>query len=149
MKKYIITFDINGDYGEKVESKDLPDRLGKQFAFFYNNMEVSDGYHTMDELYDHRIELYIALAKAIASRNPAADELGEQKQEIWRARTHLDGFSYAGWFLLGIGKEKGKTITYHLPNARWDDCDFAETLERAPEWDGHTSADVLNRLKTL
>lgn len=28
-----------------------------------DEMEVSDGYHTFDELYDHRITLYIALCR--------------------------------------------------------------------------------------
>jgi hypothetical protein len=50
---------------------------------------------------------------------------------------------------MGIGKEKGKQISYHLPLSRWDETYFAETLDKAPEWDGHTSADVLERLKTL
>lgn len=78
-----------------------------------DEVEVSDGYHTFDELYDHEL-------------------------------------AFGGsWFVLGIGKEKGKQITYHLPLERWDETNFAYTLEKAPEWDGHTSDDVLERLKAL
>jgi hypothetical protein len=70
-------------------------------------------------------------------------------QEVWRSKLHSDGSSFDGWFILGIGKEKGKQITYHLPTVRWDEVSFAETLEKAPEWDGHTPDDVLERLKAL
>jgi hypothetical protein len=51
-----------------------------------------------------------------------------------------------GWFLLGLGVKAGKQITYHLPNEFWKRCDFARTVTVAPEFDGHTSSDVLTRL---
>ena len=68
---------------------------------------------------------------------------------VWRSKNHSDGEPAFGgtWFVLGINKEKGKQITYHLPMSKWDETDFAETLEKAPEFDGHTSQDVLERLK--
>lgn len=98
---------------------------------------ISDGYHTFGELYDHRIALFIALAKCIrwpSSVNP-----------IWRCPTDAD------WFILGIDNEPGKQITYHLPMSRWKDTEFAITFDKKdkPEWDGHTSEDVLNRLLNL
>lgn len=99
-----------------------------------------DGYHTFDELYEHRITLYIAFCKQMESRT---------YMQIWRSKLHSDGTSFDGWFILGIGKEIGKQITYHLPNDRWDEVSFAKTLEKAPEFDGHTSADVLERIKKL
>ncbi len=105
--------------------------------------KVSDGYHTIEELYDHRITLYIALCWAIFN-----DE--ENDTPVWRSKIHSDGSSYDGWYILGLGKEKNSQITYHIPLARWNDTDFlGETLEKAPEWDGHTSADVLARLNNL
>ena len=51
--------------------------------------------------------------------------------------------------MMGIDKKPGKQITYHLPIAYWDETEFAETLDLAPEWDGHTSDDVLERLRKL
>lgn len=96
-----------------------------------------DSYHTFDELYDHRIALFIALC-------------GEMERlPVWRSKLHSDGSSFTGWFILGINKEAGKQITYHLPIRVWEATDFAETLDTAPEWDGHTPTDVLARLKTL
>lgn len=113
--------------------------------------KVSDGYHTIAELYDHRITLYIALCKAKQAfkyNGDARNALGDEKI-VWRSDRHSDGSMYEGWFLLGIGRTKGQQITYHVPMERWAETTFAETLKKAPKWDGHTSADVLTRLGTL
>jgi hypothetical protein len=114
-----------------------------------DDMQVSDGYHTMDELYEHRITLYIALCRhmhgLLGMENPG-------KYLVWRSRFHSDGeicFGTGSQFVLGIGKEPGKQITYHIPMEHWDETEFAQTLEIAPNWDNHTSADVLERLKAL
>ncbi len=114
------------------------------------NIEVSDGYHTMDELYEHRIALFIALLRT----KQDIDDMENARRtvpiySIWRSETHSDGTKFDGWFILGIGKETGKQISYHLPLSKWSETDFVETLDRAPEWDGHTPSDVLERLKNL
>ena len=98
---------------------------------------TSDGYHTFKELYEHRITLYIALCKSLNNGN------------VWRSHLHSDGSNFDGWFILGIWREKGKQITYHLPNEKWEKTNFAETLDKAPDFDGHTSKDVLTRLSSL
>jgi hypothetical protein len=137
-KKVIVTYD---QHDTKMEQQltHLGGIRRKMVGFIGESLQVSDGYHTMDELYDHRIALFIALCK----------RLNDAGADVWRSELHADGKGYTGWFILGIGKEKGKQISYHLPMARWGDTDFAATLETAPEWDGHTPADVINRLKTL
>lgn len=118
-------------------------------------MEVTDGYHTMDELYDHRITLWIALCKFISISDlhfpyvTDGEEDQSQTVKAWRSKLHSDGSEFEGWFILGIGKEKGQQITYHLPIAKWEATEFADTLEKAPEWDGHSSSDVLDRLAKL
>lgn len=104
--------------------------------------EVSDGYHTFNELYDHRITLWIALCRAWAG-HPSDDA------SVWRSKLHSDGSSFDGWFVLGMWKEPGEQITYHLPLSRWDETDFAVTLECGPEFDGHTAVDALERIKRL
>jgi hypothetical protein len=98
---------------------------------------VCDGYHTFDELYEHRIVLYIALCT-----------FARTYAEVWCSQKHSDGSEWEGWFILGIGKNKGEQITYHIPMKYWNDVrTFADVLEEAPEFDGHTSDDVLNRIK--
>jgi len=96
--------------------------------------EISDGYHTMSELYDHRCILFILLCRVTES---------EHDWNIWRYKESDE------WFLLGINHVPGYQITYHIPVKYWDMCGFAITETKQPEFDGHTSADVLERLKEL
>lgn len=103
-------------------------------------MQVTDGYHTMDELYEHRIGLYITLCNQLEGNN---------HPEIWRSKLHSDGTGFSEWYILGINFEAGKQITYHIPMSRWDDTSTITELPKAPKWDGHTPADVLERLKTI
>lgn len=105
---------------------------------------TSDGYHTFKELYEHRITLFIALLRKITMLLPASES-----SHIWKSKLHSDGTMYDGWFILGIYKEPGKQITYHLPIDKWNETQFAEPLDKAPEWDGHTPEDVIKRLQTL
>lgn len=94
--------------------------------------ETSDGYHTFSELYEHRHALFIVL---------------QGHRESWMSKKHHDGSEMDGWFIAGLELPTG-TITYHLPMRLWDTCvkNGAEVMENAPEWDGHTSKDVVNRL---
>lgn len=115
-----------------------------------NDVEISDGYHTFDELYDHRITLYIALCRERSKQvNVRYEGNNYTKNSVWRSKVHSDGSKYESQFILGIFKGLGIQITYHIPNDRWDETDFAETLDKAPLYDGHTSADVLKRIKFL
>lgn len=95
---------------------------------------ISDGYHTFGELYEHRIQLFITLAR-----------LMHERTGVFAWRYKIDD----KWFLLGIDTMPEKQITYHLPISKWEECDFAVTPTRKPEWDGHTSNDVLQRIKEL
>lgn len=103
---------------------------------------TSDGYHAFDELYDHRVALFIALCRNMF------EHLGGN---IWRSKLHSDGTMFDGWFVMGIYSGPGKQITYHLPIERWGETEFCRftTRERAPEWDGHLPKDVLERVKRL
>jgi len=108
-----------------------------------DEVKVSDGYHTFDELYEHRITLYIALCRSHHGRS----------FDCWRSRKHHDGSEFEGWFVLGIGVSKGEQITYHLPLDRWEETNFIEehnTFDKSPcEFDGHSASDVLQRLSQL
>jgi hypothetical protein len=102
--------------------------------------KISDGYHTYEELYDHRIVNYIALCRFVDRYS------GEI---VWRSKVHSDGSVWNGWFLLGIGKEHGSQITYHLPISEWSNTEFATEYDEAPDFDGHTPDDVLERIRNL
>ena len=131
---------------EKKDSIITPDASTMEFE--HEELEVSDGYHTFDELYDHRITLFVALARLSRRQEMKIGEFPGQPF-VWRSKLHSDGSAFDGWYILGIGNFEGQQITYHLPMDRWEETDFAATLELAPKFDGHTSADVLERLKQL
>lgn len=118
--------------------------------------KIFDGFHTIDELYEHRIQLWITTARLSARCNNLP---GNHTYEVWRSERHSDGeLAFGGgWFVLGINHywpdENNNIIneqlTYHLPIKYWEECEFAITFHSAKEWDGHTSADVLESLKQL
>ena len=94
--------------------------------------EVSDGYHTFGELYEHRCTLFVALMKT----NPEIS---------WRAENNDDGSNFEGWFVAGMHLPTGD-ISYHIPMKMWDLLDNIKTTINAPKFDGHTSNDVVDRL---
>lgn len=103
--------------------------------------EISDWYHTFNELYKHRIHLFIALCKLYL----------DDSNELWfnhswvKSKKHHDGSSFDWWFIIQLETEYWQ-ISYHIPNEYWNKCDFIETVDKAPKWDWHTSDDVLDRL---
>jgi hypothetical protein len=101
---------------------------------------ISDGHHTFRELYEHRNVLFTALCRKLMEAGSG---------DVWRAKAHSDGRTEEEWFVLGWGRASGEQITYHLPISMWDETGFAIELEKAPEWDGHTGDDVLERLARL
>lgn len=93
--------------------------------------EISDGYHTMDELYYHRGLLF----SVICNHN---SELS------WKSRKHSDGTMYDGMFIAGIDTPEGQ-YTYHCEDELWELFNVKE-LDNAPEWDGHKPKDIVRLL---
>lgn len=96
--------------------------------------EISDGYHTFNELYEHRYILFMYVVKA--HKNQAFKTWLNDKKEKWE-----------GWFILGINTEHGQ-ITYHLPDIWWHHCKVKE-IECNNNYDGHSAHDTLERLLLL
>lgn len=96
--------------------------------------DTSDGYHTFDELYEHRMALTLGLMKNC----PAIS---------WRSKNHHpDGDPmFEGFFIVGMDLPTG-VITYHYKLEHWDKFAGIKELDYAPLWDGHTPADVVKRL---
>ncbi len=99
---------------------------------------VSDGFHTMDELYDHRMALNIALFHCIHSA---------KYWKVMKSKLHYDGTMFEGYFIvmmiIGI-----RQISYHYKLEHWDKFQIPE-VEKTPPYDGHTSQDVIERLMNL
>lgn len=113
--------------------------------------DISDGYHTFGELYEHRITNYLVLCRVLVAVQNNTTLFKREAYEVWRSKNHSDGQPAFGgtWFVLGIGKLDGEQITYHLPIEAWDKAYFAKELDKAPQYDGHSPEDVLNRLAKL
>ena len=81
---------------------------------------------------------------------PALDHLLKRmdETEVFISRNHSDGSTWEGWFIAGMVTEHGQ-LTYHIPDRLWEYCKGIPELDRAPEWDGHSSDDVIERLKLL
>lgn len=102
--------------------------------------EISDGYHTFGELYDHRRALTAALAAA-------AGRMGD----AWRSKAHHPEDSpmfEGGYFIVGINLPTG-TITYHYKLTHWDDFAAVPEVEHAPKWDGAPPSATVDRLLEL
>lgn len=100
--------------------------------------DVSDGYHTIGELYEFR-KLYNA-----ALFNEWAES---GKVNVGKSRLHHDGEKPfgGGWFVVWAELPTGQ-ITNHYELKDWDLFRLPEK-EKAPEYDEHTSHDVLDRLR--
>ena len=99
--------------------------------------KISDGFHTMAELYGHRRALTAVLAAAAAGDG-----------DSWRSKQHHpdDGPMFeGGYFIVGINLPTG-VITYHYKLKHWDDFAAVPELEHAPKWDGATPDDSVTRL---
>lgn len=104
--------------------------------------ETSDGFHTFNELYEHRLALTAALFSAWDKT------VGANPPLTWRSKAHHpdDSPIYEGYFI--VGAEWGNAvITYHYPISAWDLFSDTPELENAPKWDGATSNDTVNTLK--
>ena len=96
--------------------------------------EISDGYHTFNELYDHRAVLFAVICN-------------EHPHLAWKSKLHHTGDMFDGMFIVGMNTTYGQ-ISYHYDMRLWDLFVVPE-LEHAPEWDGHTPADVVKRLERV
>ena len=98
---------------------------------------VSDGYHTMHELYQHRMALNIALFHRL-----------KKDYVVCKSKLHNDGTMFQGYFVVWANTEVGQ-ISYHYSLKHWDKFDLTE-LEKIPiPFDGHGSKEVLERLAQL
>lgn len=95
--------------------------------------DLSDGYHTFNQLYYQRMILFAALVK-------------QNKEKAWKSLRHEDGelcFG-GGWFVVGIDTPEG-SYTYHYEEQYYSLFDCAD-LPCGKHWDGHTEKDVTRLL---
>lgn len=99
-----------------------------------NMKDISDGYHTFEDLYMHRR----VLSSIIFSMFP---------QYAWKSWKHEDGTMFDDSFITGVSIPGVGDYSYHYHNEFWDEFDVQE-VEFAPVYDGHKPEDI-GRLKEL
>ena len=92
---------------------------------------ISDGSHNFDELYFHRMILFATICN-------------QNLEKAWKSKLHDDGTMFEEYFIVGINTPEG-AFTYHYHQDCWEYFKIKE-LNRAPEWDGHTSEHVTRLL---
>ncbi len=99
--------------------------------------QISDGYHTFDELYHYRALYHAGFINA------------ERNMNQHKSRKHSDGnfcFDAGGeWFVVVMDLPTGQ-ITNHYHADYWD-LFKCEEREIADEWDGHTPQEAAERLE--
>jgi hypothetical protein len=105
-----------------------------KFEFNVKNIgQISDGSHTFDELYYHRMMLFAVICNTY-------------KDAAWKSWKHEDGTMYDDYFIVGITTPDGD-YSYHYHKDHWDMFNVRE-LAKAPKYDGHQPKDV-DRLLSL
>lgn len=97
--------------------------------------ETSDGYHTFSELYHHRAVLFSVIVATFGER-------------AWKSKLHADGTMYEGMFIVGIETPDGQA-TYHYDVEPYWDLFRCKEVDCAPEWDGHTPEQAIERIGKL
>lgn len=109
-------------------------QLQEEILALPNKGDLSDGYHTFNELYDHRMILFAVICN-------------QNKQQAWKSKKHADDTMFDDYFIVGIDTPKGQ-FTYHYQLKHWDLFDIKE-LSTAPEYDGHMPSDITRLFSLL
>lgn len=96
--------------------------------------ELSDGYHTFNELYHHRAVLFSVI-------------VNQNKSISWKSKKHHDGTMYDGMFIVGIDTPQGQYSYHYDIEPYWNIFECKE-LDNAPVWDGHEPKDI-DRLRSI
>lgn len=99
--------------------------------------EISDGNHTFEELYRHRITLFCTLCNLLPEIS-------------WKSKKHFDEENdrmFDDSFIAGINTPEGMA-TYHIKLKYWEMFNIPE-IERSPKYNLYRSEDVIDRILSL
>lgn len=129
--------------------------------------QVSDGYHTFDELYEFRkmynaalfnewakavtyVPTKVPIEKSVFGTEFSVEHVPHYKYDVHKSWKHYDGelcFG-GGWFIVVAMLPTGQ-ISNHYEARDWDLFKIPEAECAKYPFDGHTAQDVLERLKQL
>ena len=126
---------------EEILRHEVNDKGHILFPDLAHNGNISDGYHTFDELYEFRKVYNAALFNEWFKRG---------KYNVHKSKRHHDGEECfgGGWFIVVAVLPEGQ-ISNHYEMKDWDLFNVLDTPEALYEFDGHTPEDVLKRLKDI
>ena len=133
-------FDVNiyCDYTNKVD----------KYIKIFPNGDVSDGYHTFDELYYYRLcynAIFINTLVKLINENPAKFK----DIKVCKSKKHFGGeLCYGGgWFIVMISTPWGQ-ISNHYKLEYWNmfNCRIVDVSWK---WDGHGMKEAMERLNKL
>jgi hypothetical protein len=128
----------------KREYKDVINDLikwGKDNVPEFEENQLSDGWHTFNDLYEFRKLYNAALFNEWALTG---------KYDVHKSIRHNDGelcFG-GGWFVV-VARLPAGQITNHYKLSEWDSFKILEVEKAKYPFDGHTPHDVMERLSSL
>lgn len=127
---------------QDIGHKNITDDINYQISFRlkergYSAGEITDGYHTFNELYHHRAVLFSVICSAY-------------KERAWKSKQHHDpdDAMFDGMFIVGIDTPEGQA-TYHYDIIPYWEMFNVKELDRAPKWDGHTPDEAIKRIASI
>lgn len=145
MKKITITNYELYEMDHLKYEDDYPEG-GTKGVFQGHNIEVRDEYHSMHELYEHRMALTAALAHFmhIVHVSTLGELVATAVPLAMKSKMHYDGTMFDGYFIVMILTPDGQ-VSYHYKLEHWDKFKIPE-VKKTPPWDGHNSSQVIERL---
>lgn len=106
--------------------------------------EISDGYHTFNELYYYRMLYNAAFLNTLAWYQDNINTFN-----IYKSKRHHTGEECfgGGWFIVMVDLPTGQ-VSNHYEMKYWDLFNIPEK-EIADEWDGHTPQIAAERLRNF
>ena len=131
-----IIFHINYENGRGIEYEEYANGDIRYIKIPKGGIgELSDGYHTFNELYHHRAILFSVICNSMPDK-------------AWKSKLHDTGDMFEGMFIVGIETPHGQA-TYHYDIEPYWDIFRVKELERAPKYDGHTPNDAIERISKI
>ena len=135
IKNYGIGTPLQSKYSGNIEMLLKAIEIVNQVEDKIDKGNISDGYHTFNELYHHRAVLFAIICNA-------------KKEIAWKSKLHDTGDMYDGMFICGIDTPEGQATYHYDINPYWDMFKVKE-LPKAPKWDGHTPDEAIRRISLL
>lgn len=126
---------------------------GKENIEDFRENDISDGYHTFEELYEFRKVYHALLFNEWGRVNGFSSGIETPRYDVHKSWKHHDGEDcFVGgkhkWFIVVAMLPTGQ-VTNHYKAKDWDLFKVPEAPKAKYEFDGHTPQDVLERLKKI